>query len=155
MWTDFGLFVQLLAGNTKTPHRGGPPKSAWWRCLLLEYLMPKNLIGKFSYSIKAILLTAGVLPLAGCATRVYTPGGEVICYSQNCVQEMQAWTRDDYLSRQYEQKYGNQVESRSQEPKAPVAPPPRYRKPKPTPVTCPPDMIPAPPPDYGCVYPRR
>lgn len=117
--------------------------------------MPKNRVEKNTLSIKAILLAGAVLPFAGCATRVYTPGGEVICYSQNCVEEMQAWTRDDYLSRQYEQEYGNRVESRSQESRAPAAPLPRYRKPKPMPVTCPPDMIPVPPPDYGCVYPRR
>ncbi len=117
--------------------------------------MPKNRVGITSYAIKVILLAAAVRPIAGCATRVYTPGGEVICYSQNCVEEMQAWTRDDYLSRQYEQDYGNPVAPSYQEPPAPVAPRPRYRKPKPAPVTCPPDMIPVSPPDYGCVYPRR
>ena len=117
--------------------------------------MFENLVEKISHHIKAILLTAFVMPLASCATKVHTPGGEVTCYSQNCVQEMRAWTRDEYLSRQYEQEYGKQGESRSQEPRAPVAPSPRYRRPKPTPITCPRDMIPAPPPDYGCVYPKR
>lgn len=117
--------------------------------------MPKNWVGKIALSIKAILLTASVLPMAGCATRVYTPGGEVICYSQNCVEAMQAWTRDEYLSRQYEQDYGTPVAPSYQQPPAPVAPPPRYRKPKPAPVTCPPDMVPVSPPDIGCVYPRR
>ncbi len=117
--------------------------------------MSKNRIEKIFHPIPATLLTAFVTLLTGCATRVQTPGGEVTCYSQNCVQEMQAWTRDDYLSRQYQQEYGKQVKSRSQEPRAPVTLPPRYRKPKPTPVNCPWDMIPAPPPDYGCIYPKR
>lgn len=154
--TDFGLFAQP-GGRYQKSSQVDLLSPTCGRSLLLESLMSKNRLGKRSISIKAFLLTVFVVPLAGCATSVQTPGGEVICYSQNCVRDMQAWTRDEYLARQYEQEYGSRVETRSPEPAAPVAPPVRYRRPTPapTPITCPRDMIPAPPPDYGCVYPRR
>ena len=123
-----------------------------WRYFLQKFLMSKNRIKQCLLPSYVLLVTAVVIPLTSCATRVQTPGGEVICYSQNCVEEMQAWTRDEYLSRQYEQTYRNQIESRSQPPKTKVSVPPKYRRPPP--ITCPNGMVPVSPPEYGCVYPR-
>jgi hypothetical protein len=103
------------------------------------------------------LLSALSLSLAGCATPVQTPGGEVICYSSQCVQEMRAWTRQDYQQRQYEQDAPRRATARTPAPPvkrpAPAPPPPQRQRPAGQ-IPCPADMIPSGPPEYGCVYPR-
>lgn len=104
----------------------------------------------------AALVPLGAL-IGGCATPVPTPGGEVVCYSSNCVRQMQAWTRDEYLRNQYEEEERRRAAATPPPPPPPVkpAPPPPKARTSPGPLPCPPGMVPVTYPEAGCVYPRR
>lgn len=111
-----------------------------------------------------VLLSLVGAALAGCATKVGTPGGEVTCYSSRCVEEMRAWTHQAYRQRQYEEEQARRASAKTPAPPvrakpapAPVKAPPTRQTPQQPPqqVPCPAGMIPNGPPEYGCIYPRR
>ena len=123
---------------------------------------PANLV-QLSLSLSLITIV-----LFGCATPVQTPGGEVTCYSSRCVEDMRAWTQQDYLQRQYEQEQARRASAKipAHPPRTKPAPavvkaPPARQLPRqvsqlvPQQVPCPAGMIPNGPPEYGCIYPRR
>ena len=109
-----------------------------------------------------VLLSLVGAALAGCATKVGTPGGEVTCYSSRCVEEMRAWSQQAYRQRQYEEEQARRASAKTPAPPvrakpapapAPVkAPPARQTPPQ---VPCPAGMPPNGPPDNRCIYPRR
>ena len=112
----------------------------------------------------SLSLALVTIALVGCATPVQTPGGEVTCYSSRCVDDMRAWTQQDFLQRQYEQEQARRASAKTPAPPSRPKPTPAVVKASPTrqppqqvpqQVPCPTGMIPNGPPEYGCIYPRR